>query len=376
MRNLHLVLAFSLAAAAGANGDARARTSVGATPPGNHYGWCKGNGNPHSSGCATSTNGGTVNGNTGHAPPPTATEVPHPAGIVTGTYGQSFTGYAPVPPIPPQLTPQQPPPLAAPPLAAPPLLPGYVQFPNYQGTRDPATGFPAAVPPQQVTGTYAPPVVGYAPVPPIPPQLTPPQPPPLAAPPLLPGYVQFPNYQGTRDPATGLPAAVPPQQVVGTYAPPVIGYAPVPPIPPQHTPPQPPPQSAPPMVQKPVPKPMPTQAAGATPGDVTVHAADQRAPLAGQMIPRHAGRQHPNAQPRFEIAGTGEAWTCVASGFQRRRHVDETGAVSVSGVLPNLAMVEGLIRDIPAFHEHRAECLVGVQLRPEHAARGSARPRN
>jgi hypothetical protein len=313
MRNLHLVLAFSLAAAAGANGDARARTSGGATPPGNHYGWCKGNGNPHSSGCAASTNGGTVNGNTGHAPPPTATEVPHPAGIVTGTYGQSFTGYAPVPPIPPQLTPQQPPPLAAPPLAAPPLLPG---------------------------------------------------------------YVQFPNYQGTRDPATGLPAAVPPQQVVGTYAPPVIGYAPVPPIPPQHTPPQPPPQSAPPMVQKPVPKPMPTQAAGATPGDVTVHAADQRAPLAGQMIPRHAGRQHPNAQPRFEIAGTGEAWTCVASGFQRRRHVDETGAVSVSGVLPNLAMVEGLIRDIPAFHEHRAECLVGVQLRPEHAARGSARPRN
>jgi hypothetical protein len=102
MRNLHLVLAFSLAAAAGANGDARARTSGGATPPGNHYGWCKGNGNPHSSGCATSTNGGTVNGNTGHAPPPTATEVPHPAGIVTGTYGQSFTGYAPVPPIRPQ----------------------------------------------------------------------------------------------------------------------------------------------------------------------------------------------------------------------------------------------------------------------------------
>lgn len=107
-----------------------------------------------------------------------------------------------------------------------------------------------------------------------------------------------------------------------------------------------------------------------------VHAGDQRAPLAGQMIPRHAGRQHPNAQPRFEIAGSGEAWTCAASGFQRRRHVDETGTVTVSGVLPNLAMVDGLMRDIPAFHEHRAECLIGVQLRHEHATRGTARPRN
>jgi hypothetical protein len=149
----------------------------------------------------------------------------------------------------------------------------------------------------------------------------------------------------------------------------------VPPIPPQLTPAQPPPVAAPPLVQKPVPKPLPTQTSTA-PGDVTVHAGDQRAPLAAQMIPRHAGRQFPNAQPRFEIAGTGETWTCVASGFQRRRHIDETGAVSVSGVLPNLAMVEGLIRDIPAFHEHRAECLIGVQLRPEHSAPGSARPRN
>ena len=241
MGKLHWILAISLAAVAAAHDGARAG---GGAPPGNHYGWCKGNGNPHASGCAASTNGGTVNGNSGHAPPPTSTEAPHPGGIVTGTYGQSFTGYAPVPPIPPQLVPQQPPPYAPPPL-----------------------------------------------------------------------------------------------------------------------------------VKKPVPQPRPAQGS-ATPADVVVHAGDQRTPLAGQMIPRHAGRQHPNAQPRFEVAGSGEAWTCVASGFQRRRHVDETGAVTVSGVLPNLAMVDGLMRDIPAYHEHRAECLVGVQLRPEHAARGSARPRN
>jgi len=367
MGKLHWILAISLAAVAAAHDGARAG---GGAPPGNHYGWCKGNGNPHASGCAASTNGGTVNGNSGHAPPPTSTEAPHPGGIVTGTYGQSFTGYAPVPPIPPQLVPQQPPPYAP-----PPLLPGHVQFPDYQGPRDPATGFPAAIPPQQVTGTYAPPVTGYAPVPPIPPQLVPQQPPPYAPPPLLPGYVQFPNHQGPRDPATGLPAAIPPQQVTGTYAPPVTGYAPVPPIPPQLVPQQPPPYAPPPLVKKPVPQPRPAQGS-ATPADVVVHAGDQRTPLAGQMIPRHAGRQHPNAQPRFEVAGSGEAWTCVASGFQRRRHVDETGAVTVSGVLPNLAMVDGLMRDIPAYHEHRAECLVGVQLRPEHAARGSARPRN
>jgi hypothetical protein len=81
------------------------------------------------------------------------------------------------------------------------------------------------------------------------------------------------------------------------------------------------------------------------------------------MVPRHAGRQLPNAQPEFVIAQTGERWTCAASGLQRRRHVDERGVVTVNGVLPNLAMVDPLIRDIPAFHEHNAECLIGVQRR-------------
>jgi len=181
---------------------------------------------------------------------------------------------------------------------------------------------------------------------------------------------------GPHDAARARPPAPGGGTVTGTYGQSFTANAPVPPIPPQLTPQQQqPPHASPPIVQKPVPQPRPAQGT-ATPVDVVVHSGDQRTPLAAQMIPRHAGRQHPNAQPRFEIAGSGEAWTCVASGFQRRRHVDETGAVTVSGVLPNLAMVDGLMRDIPAFHEHRAECLIGVQLRPEHATRSNARPRN
>jgi hypothetical protein len=448
-------------------GDAGARSpssTNNGSPPGNHYGWCKGNGNPHSSGCAPGGGGGSINGNTGHSTTPTSTEAPHTTQTVTGTYGQSFTGYAPVqsvtgsygpsftgygavPPIPPQRTPPQPPPLVP-----PPLLPGYVQFPNHTGPRDPATGFPAQVPPLQVTGSYGPSFTGYAPVqtvtgsygpsftgygavPPIPPQRTPPQPPPLVPPPLLPGYVQFPNHTGPRDPATGFPAQVPPQQVTGSYGPSFTGHAPVqtvtgsygpsftgygavPPIPPQLTPPQPQPPVPPPLlpgyvqfpnhtgprdpatgfpaqvppqqvtgsygpsftgygpvqnppphqtppaiIPKPTPKPRPSQTVTST-TNVSVNSTEQRQPLAGQLIPRHAGRQHPNAQPQFVVAETGESWTCAASGMQRRRHIDERGVVTMNGALPNLVMMDTLIRDIPAFHEHSAECLIGVQRRP------------
>jgi len=98
--------------------------------------------------------------------------------------------------------------------------------------------------------------------------------------------------------------------------------------------------------------------------NVSVNSTEQRQPLAGQLIPRHAGRQHPNAQPQFVVAETGERWTCAASGMQRRRHIDERGVVTMNGALPNLVMMDTLIRDIPAFHEHSAECLIGVQRRP------------
>ena len=347
---------------------------------GNHYGWCKGNGNPHGGACASGGTGGSIDANSGHSTPPTATEAPPTSQVVTGTYGQSFTGYGAVPPMPPQLTPAQPPPLAP-----PPLLPGYVQHPNFTGTRDPATGFPAAVPPQQVTGSYGPSFTGYGPVqtvtgtvgpsftgygavPPMPPQLTPAQPPPLAPPPLLPGYVQHPNFTGTRDPATGFPAAVPPQQVTGSYGPSFTGYGPVqtvtgtvpPPVtgygPVSQT------QTPQPIIQKPSPNPRPTRSnSGAD--KITVRSAEERQPLAGQMIPRQAGRQLPNAQPEFVIAQTGERWTCAASGLQRRRHVDARGVETVHGALPTLAMVDPLMRDIPAFHEHHSECLIGVQRR-------------
>ncbi len=267
---------------------------------GNHYGWCKGNGNPHGGACASGGTGGSIDANSGHSTPPTATEAPPTSQVVTGTYGQSFTGYGAVPPMPPQLTPAQPPPLAP-----PPLLPGYVQYPNFTGTRDPATGFPAAVPPQQVTGSYGPSFTGYGPV----------------------------------------------QTVTGTVPPPVTGYGPVS----QTETPQP-------IIRKPSPNPRPARShSGAD--KITVRSAEERQPLAGQMIPRQAGRQLPNAQPEFVIAQTGERWTCAASGLQRRRHVDARGVETVHGALPTLAMVDPLIRDIPAFHEHHSECLIGVQRR-------------
>jgi hypothetical protein len=132
-----------------------------------------------------------------------------------------------------------------------------------------------------------------------------------------------------------------------------------------------PPQQIPPtVIPKPTPKPRTGQTV-TTPNNVTVNSTEQRQPLAGQMIPRHAGRQHPNAQPQFVVAQTGENWTCAASGMQRRRHMDERGVVTVNGVLPNLAMLDTLIRDIPAFHEHSAECLIGVQRRPMSQSQGN-----
>ena len=272
----------------------------GGSPSGNHLGWCRGNGNPHGGNCASGSTGGSINTNTGHSTPPTATEAPHAPQSVTGTYGQSFTGYGPVP---------------------------------------------------TATATPGTPLTGYGAVPPMPPQLAPSLPPQLSPPPLLPGYVQHPNFTGTRDPATGFPAPVPPQQVTGTYAPPVTGYGPVPPLPQQ--------QAA---VPKPTPNPRPvrTSSGGA---NITINPSEPSQPIASQMVARHAGRQLPNAHPQFIIESTGESWTCAASGLQRRRHVDERGAVTFSGVLPNLAMVDPLIRDIPAFHEHHAECLIGVQRR-------------
>jgi hypothetical protein len=53
--------------------------------------------------------------------------------------------------------------------------------------------------------------------------------------------------------------------------------------------------------------------------------------------------------------------------------VDERGVATVNGVLPNLAMVDTLMRDIPAFHAHHAECLIGVQRRTNALAPNGGR---
>ncbi|MFT7570082.1 MAG: hypothetical protein ACI9JL_001109 [Paracoccaceae bacterium] len=206
--------------------------SVQAHPPGHAYGWCK-----NHSGCNTPTNthiGSTIT--SGHA----SVALPKPTPIIV------------VPPLPVMAIPKPaqfavPKPLR---VVVPPLKPGFVDYPKYQGLRDPHTGYPMPtlpvaryplpkpiVPPPVIAGNIPPqmkpgftqfpnytgprnPANGY-PVPPQVPTLTP-NPQPGQAPPkvpsviagnippqMKPGFMQFPNYTGPRNPANGYP--VPPQ---------------------------------------------------------------------------------------------------------------------------------------------------------------------
>ena len=96
--------------------------SVQAHPPGHAYGWCKNHG-----GCNTPTNthiGSTIT--SGHAP----VVLPKPTPAIV------------VPPMPVMAVPKPahfavPKPLR---VVAPPRKPGFVDYPNFKGLRDPHTG--------------------------------------------------------------------------------------------------------------------------------------------------------------------------------------------------------------------------------------------
>ena len=114
-------------------------------------------------------------------------------------------GY-PIPAQAPTLTPNPQPgqvPAKVPPVVAgnvpPQMKPGFAQFPNYTGPRNPTNGYP--IPPQAPT-LIPNPQPGQVPakVPPVVAGNVPPQ--------MKPGFVQFPNYTGPRNPITGYPVPV------------------------------------------------------------------------------------------------------------------------------------------------------------------------
>ena len=168
-------------------------------------------------------------------------------------------------------------------------------------------------------GGAQPPKPQQYPVPPNPPEQKTPQPQqyavpkpiPQGVPSLKPGYQQFPNWTGKRDPDTGYP---------------------VPPNPPE---------------QK-------------TPHGPSL---GEKHPSGHKMITRHPGRQPLHNLPQFASADAGKDSFCALSGFYRRKHNDVFGNQTEMGMLPSLRNTESLVRDIPAWHEMSSDCLIVVNKR-------------
>ena len=215
----------------------------------------------------------------------------------------------------------------------PPVVPpGYIQFPTWTGKRDPKTGFP--VPPDPPAQKIPQPMEQKVP-----------KPQPYNVPSMKPGYIQFPTWTGKRDPKTGFP---------------------VPPDPPAQKIPQP-------MEQK-VPKPQPYNVPNKATQNNSFHpsAGKGKKPVGHKLITRYPGRQPLHNLPQFESENPNRSVRCALSGYQRRRFIDVFGKESEAGTLPSLRNGGSIVRDIPAWHEPAANCLIVIKKRKH---RKKLRPR-
>ncbi len=340
---------------------------------GNHYGWCRGVGNPHQSSQGCGQTGGQGPGNQITGPtqpvanqlpprgtPQTPTSVTVPV-LAPGAVPNAIPGRVPIA-TPIAVPGQVPTPIVAPTLS-PPLVPN--PTPNRVPTAVPnqvpplATG-PTAVPPQVPTAT--PNQVPIA----VPGQV-PPQP---NVPPLVP--TATPNQ---------IPVAVP-----GQVPPQPNGQTAVPPLVPTATPNQVPtaiPGQVPQLTPKPTathvavpghpkpqgvvtvmrPKPRPTtgtvQPTGTT--QVTHHLTHQSNSKKHDHVAATPGRHDPHDLPRFRNAATKENWECVASGFGQRRYDAGRGVLLNNGALRHLGNVDAMARDVPARHPKHSGCIISVK---------------
>ena len=164
-------------------------------------------------------------------------------------------------------------------------------------------------------GGAKPPNTQQYPVPPNPPEQKIPQPQqyavpkpiPQGVPSMKPGYQQFPNWTGKRDPDTGYP--VPPN-----------------------------------------------------PTDQAIDPGSKQA-SGHKMITRQPGRQPLHDLPQFASDNASRTSFCALSGFHRRKHNDTSGNQTESGMLPSLSNIDSVVRDIPAWHEVSTNCLIVINKR-------------
>ncbi len=336
---------------------------------GNHYGWCRGVGNPHQSsqGCGQAGGQGAGNQITGptqpvanqlppQGTPQTPTSVAVPV-LAPGAVPNAIPGRVPIA-TPIAIPGQVPTPIVAPTLA-PPLVPN--PTPNQVPTAVPNQVPPlATVPPQVPTAT--PNQVPIA----VPGQV-PPQP---NVPPLVP--TATPNQ---------IPVAVP-----GQIPPQPTGQTAVPPLVPSATPNQVPiavPGQVPQLTPRPTathvavpghknpqgvvtimrPRPRPTTGTVQQPGStqVTHHLSHQSNSKKHDHVAATPGRHDPHDLPRFRNAAAKENWECVASGFGQRRYDAGRGVLLNNGALRHLGNVDAMARDVPARHPKHSGCIISVK---------------
>ncbi len=336
---------------------------------GNHYGWCRGVGNPHQSsqGCGQAGGQGAGNQITGptqpvanqlppQGTPQTPTSVAVPV-LAPGAVPNAIPGRVPIA-TPIAIPGQVPTPIVAPTIA-PPLVPN--PTPNQVPTAVPNQVPPlATVPPQVPTAT--PNQVPIA----VPGQV-PPQP---NVPPLVP--TATPNQ---------IPVAVP-----GQIPPQPTGQTAVPPLVPSATPNQVPiavPGQVPQLTPRPTathiavpghknpqgvvtimrPRPRPTTGTVQQPGStqVTHHLSHQSNSKKHDHVAATPGRHDPHDLPRFRNAAAKENWECVASGFGQRRYDAGRGVLLNNGALRHLGNVDAMARDVPARHPKHSGCIISVK---------------
>ena len=164
-----------------------------------------------------------------------------------------------------------------------------------------------------------------------------PKPLPYNVPSMKPGYIQFPTWTGKRDLKTGFP---------------------VPPDPPAQKIPQP-------MEQK-VPKPLPYNVPNKAVQNGSInkyYGKGKKSAIGHKLITRYPGRQPLHNLPQFEADNSNGTLQCALSGYQRRRFIDVFGKETEAGTLPSLRNGGSIVRDIPAWHEPAANCLIVIKKR-------------
>ena len=98
----------------------------------------------------------------------------------------------------------------------------------------------------------------------------------------------------------------------------------------------------------------------------------KKKPIGHKLITRYPGRQPLYNLPQFESENPNSSVRCALSGYQRRRFIDVFGKESEAGTLPSLRNGGSIVRDIPAWHEPAANCLIVIKKRKH---RKKLRPR-